>query len=412
MPRLLFVYLIKRVAIAAFVVESALCVPVVLSYLLGQLPAAAVRGGLVWPAIVGVTPTVAYVALPMAVGVATAMTFASMASESLISVLYALRLSVWAICRPTLVLALLSVGVGLALANFIAPQYQGSMQDVLNVVRNSLNHRMLEPAHFYTFENGAKTLYLERWETPDIAVNLFVRQLSVEKMQEQTITAARAEFRRNESGVVVALTKGSIQTRPIDTSDVRIAAFDEYAIALPMQGSGGLPPRSWHGVYELPAKEFMAQFAAARADPRVLAEWTTEAAMRIGVPLLTSGALAARHGACAQLRQYHRPARGWRRADDHRHSGRAYSVSRRVAVAVAGGRALRGAGRGDGAAGNSGFGLADRAAELRAARQAHRRRRGVALFGAERRSRRALRVTLSAARARTWVQMTSTMTDL
>ena len=136
MPRLLFLYLIKRVALAAFVVESALCVPVVLSYLLGQLPAAAVRGGLVWPAIVGVTPTVAYVALPMAVGVATAMTFASMASESLISVLYALRLSVWAICRPTLVLALLSVGAGLALANFIAPQYQGSMQDVLNVVRN------------------------------------------------------------------------------------------------------------------------------------------------------------------------------------------------------------------------------------------------------------------------------------
>jgi len=89
--------------------------------------------------------------------------------------------------------------------------------------------------------------------------------------------------------VVVALTKGSIQTRPIDTSDVRIAAFDEYAIALPMQGSGGLPPRSWHGVYELPAKEFLAQFAVARVDSRVLAEWTTEAAMRIGVPLLTLG---------------------------------------------------------------------------------------------------------------------------
>ena len=289
MPRLLFLYLIKRVALAAFVVESALCVPVVLSYLLGQLPAAAVRGGLVWPAIVGVTPTVAYVALPMAVGVATAMTFASMASESLISVLYALRLSVWAICRPTLVLALLSVGAGLALANFIAPQYQGSMQDVLNVVRNSLNHRMLEPAHFYTFENGAKTLYLERWETPDIAVNLFVRQISVEKMQEQTITAARAEFRRNESGVVVALTKGSIQTRPLDGGDVRLSTFDEYAIALPMQGSGGLPPRSWHGVYELPAGEFMARRGDARADSRLLAEWTTEAAMLMGVPLLTLG---------------------------------------------------------------------------------------------------------------------------
>ncbi len=203
--------------------------------------------------------------------------------------LYALRLSVWAICRPALILASILVGVGLALANFIAPQYQGSMQDVLNVVRNSLNHRMLEPAHFYTFDGGLRTLYLDSWETPDIAVNLYIHQLSVEKEEEQTITAARAEFRRNESGVVVALTRGSIQTRPLSAPDVRIAAFDEYALALPMQGSGGLPPRSWHGVYELPAKEFLARFAEARGDSRLLAEWTTEAAMRVGVPLLTLG---------------------------------------------------------------------------------------------------------------------------
>ena len=36
---------------------------------------AAVRGGLVIPALVGVTPTVAFVTLPMAVGVATALEF-------------------------------------------------------------------------------------------------------------------------------------------------------------------------------------------------------------------------------------------------------------------------------------------------------------------------------------------------
>lgn len=289
MPRLLFLYLIKRIALAAFVIEFALCVPVVLSYLLGSLSAAAVRGGLIWPALVGVTPTVAYVALPMAVGVATALEFSRMATEGMIAVLFALRLSVWAICRPALVLALALVGAGYFLANFVAPRSAGSMQDVLNVVRNSLNHRMLDPARFYTFENGVKTLYLERWETPDIAVNFFVRQISVEKNQEQTITAARAEFRRNDSGVIVALTKGSIQTRPLNGSDVRITNFDEYAMALPMQGNSGLPQRSWRGVFELPAGEFLAQFNTARSDPRLLAEWATEAAMRLGVPLLALG---------------------------------------------------------------------------------------------------------------------------
>jgi lipopolysaccharide export system permease protein len=314
MPRLLFLYLIKRIGLGVFIIEFALCVPVVLSYLLNSLPAAAVRGGLVWPAIVGVAPSVAYLALPMAVGVATALEFSRMASEGMIAVLYALRLSAWAICRPALSLALAMVGIGYGLSNFIAPHYAGSMQDVLNVVRNSLNHRMLEPAHFYTFDNGVKTLYLERWETPDIAVNLFVRQLSVEKLQEQTITAAHAEFRRNEAGVVVALTKGSIQTRSLTGGDVRISNFDEYALVLPMQGSAALPQRAWRGVYELSPNEFVAQFNVVRADPRLLAEWATEGAMRLGVPLLsfghtllaialtlTFGNVTGRRGASSQL---------------------------------------------------------------------------------------------------------------
>jgi lipopolysaccharide export system permease protein len=288
MPRLLFFYLLKRIASGALVIQLALSVPVVLSYLFSQLPAAAVRGGLVLPALIGTAPSIAYITLPMAVGIATALEFSRMASEGMIAVLYALRLSVWAVCRPALVLALALVALGHGLSNFVAPHYAGTIQDVLNVVRNSLNHRMLDAAHFYTFDNGVKTLYFERWETPDIAANLFVRQISIEKMQEETVTAARAEFRRNDAGVVIALTKGSIQTRSFKGGDVRIANFDEYAMALPMQGSSGLPPRGWRGVYELSALDFLANYSVARADPRQLGEWMAEAAKRFGVPLLSA----------------------------------------------------------------------------------------------------------------------------
>jgi len=286
MPRLLFSYLFKRVGFNVLVVQLALSAPVVLSYLLYQLPPAAVRGGLVIPALVGVTPTVAYVTLPMAVGVATALEFSRMASEGMIAVLYALRLSAWSICRPALSLAAGVVLLGYVLANFIAPHYTSNMQDVLNVIRNSLNHRMLDAAHFYTFSNGVKTLYIERWITPDIAANLFVRQISIEKMQEETITAARAEFRRNESGVIVALSNGSIQTRSLSSNEVRIANFDEYAMALPMQGSGSLPDRGWRGVYELSAGPFIASWELARLDHRQAGEWMAEAAKRFGVPAL------------------------------------------------------------------------------------------------------------------------------
>ncbi|KAF2989464.1 LptF/LptG family permease [Methylocystis sp. MJC1] len=314
MPRLLFYYLFKRVGFSVLIVQLALSVPVVLSYLLYQLPPAAVRGGLVIPALVGVTPTVAYMTLPMAIGVGAALEFSRMASEGMIAVLYALRLSVWSICRPTLSLAAGVVVLGYILANIVAPHYSSNMQDVLNVVRNSLNHRMLDAAHFYTFSNGVKTLYIERWITPDIAANLFIRQISIEKMQEETITAARAEFRRNESGVIVALSNGSIQTRSVTSNEVRIANFDEYAMALPMQGSGSLPDRGWKGVYELSAGEFLSSLELAKRDHRQFGEWMAEAAKRFGAPTLalahallamaltlTFGNITGRRGAAGSL---------------------------------------------------------------------------------------------------------------
>jgi lipopolysaccharide export system permease protein len=287
MPRLLFTYLARRILFSMAVVQFALSVPVVLSYLLYTLTPAAIRAGLLAPALIGTTPTVVYITLPMAIGVATALEFARMSSEGMIAVLYALRLSVWSVCRPAIVCAGAMVLFGYSLANLIAPHYAGALQDVINVVRNTLNHRMLEAARFYTFDNGLKTLYLERWETPDIAVNLFVRQLSLAKNQEETITAARAEFRRTPSGVVLALSRGSIQTRPFDSNEVRIAGFDEYAMALPMQGSESLPARSWRGVYEMGPLEFLGNWSVARLDRRLSGEWAAEAAKRFGMPLLS-----------------------------------------------------------------------------------------------------------------------------
>jgi lipopolysaccharide export system permease protein len=302
MPRLLFLYLLKRVAFGLVVVQFALSAPVVLSYLLYQLPPAAVRGGLVLPALIGTAPTIIYITLPLAVGIATALEYSRMASEGMIAVLYALRLSVWAVCRPALAVAGVAVVLGYLLANFVSPIYSGNMQDVLNVVRYSLNHRMLEPATFYNFDQGAKTLYFERWESQDVAVNLFLQQTSKESGREDTITASRAEFRRNDTGVVVVLKNGSIQSRAASDGDVRINSFDEYAMALPMQGSGELPKRAWRGVYELTPGEFATAYAFAITDHRHRGEWMAEAAKRFAVPLLSAAhalfamALVLRYG--------------------------------------------------------------------------------------------------------------------
>jgi lipopolysaccharide export system permease protein len=286
MPRLLTFYLAKRIALTALLIETTLCVPLVMTSLFQSLPPAAVRGGLLWPALLGTMPAVLYLALPMAIGVAVALEFSRMSTDGMIAVLYSLRLSAWSLCIPAVVVATVAVGAGYWLSSWFAPTYVGQMHDVLFVIRNSLNHRMLEPAHFYTFDKGARTLYFERWRSADVATGMFIHQFSADKNEEQIINAKEAEFRRNEQGVVIVLTDGSIETLPRGGESLRTANFDQYVVPVDMQGAGALPKRDWRGLFELPMGEFFAARPVPEWDPRGFAEWTSEAAKRSLIPLL------------------------------------------------------------------------------------------------------------------------------
>ncbi len=286
MPRLLFFYLSKRIAVAALLIEAGLCIPVVMTSLFHYLPPAAIRGGLLVPALLGTLPTVLYIALPMAVGVAVALEFARMSADGMIAVLYSLRLSAWAITLPSAFVAIVAVGAGYWLSSVFAPAHVGEMHDVIYVIRTSLNHRMLEPAQFYTFDNGARTLYFRRWRSADVVSGMFIHQFSAEKNEEQIITATEAEFRRNANGVVLIMSNGAIETLSTDGSTIRTAHFDEYAMPVGMQGSGGLPRRSWRGVFELPFWLFIQEGSFSVVDPHLFGEWMSEAAKRFGIPFL------------------------------------------------------------------------------------------------------------------------------
>ena len=294
MPLLLIIYLARRIALTTLLIETTLCVPLVMTSMFRSLPAAAVRGGLLGPALLGTMPTVLYLALPMAVGIAVALEFSRMSADGMIAVLYSLRLSVWSLCAPALVVAVVAVGAGYWLSSYFAPTYVGQMHDVLFVIRNSLNHRMLEPAHFYTFDKGARTIYFERWRSADIASGMFIHQFSAEKNEEQIINAAEAEFRPNEQGVVIVLKDGSIEAIPKAGGALRTANFDQYVIPVDMQGTGALPKRGWRGLFELPMGEFFAARPVAAWNPDGFADWTSEAVKRCFIPLLalTHGLLA------------------------------------------------------------------------------------------------------------------------
>ena len=286
MPRILFFYLSKRIALATLLIATGLCVPVVMTTLFQYLPPAAIRGGLLMPALLGILPTVLYIALPMAVGVAVALEFARMSADGMIAVLYSMRLSAWAISFPAASVAIAAAAAGYWISSVFAPAHVGQIHDVIYVIRNSLNHRMLEPAQFYTFDNGARTLYFRRWRSADVVSGMFIHEFSAEKNEEQIITAAEAEFRRNANGVVLIMTDGSVETIPADGSSIRTANFDEYAMSIGMQGSDSLPQRNWRGVFELPFLEFFRERPSSGEDPRRFAEWMSEAAKRCGMPLL------------------------------------------------------------------------------------------------------------------------------
>lgn len=286
MPRLLFLHLTKRIVVTALLIEISLCVPVVMTSLFHYLPPAAISGGFLLPALLGTLPTALYLALPMSVGVAVAIEFARMASDGMIAVLYSLRLSARAICAPAAFVGMAAVVIGVWTSSVFAPAHVGQMHDVIHVIRNSLDHRMLEPARFYSFDKGAWTLYFERWLSSDVAAGMFIHQISEEKNEEQVIGAAEAEFRRTEQGVLLVLSKGSILTRTRGGTALRSANFAEYVMPIDLQGSGDLPHRNWRGVFELPLVEFFLSIPVRETDPRRYSEWMSEAAKRCGIPFL------------------------------------------------------------------------------------------------------------------------------
>ncbi len=286
MPPLLFLYLSRRIAVTALVIESSLCVPVVVTSLFHHLPAAAVSSGLMLPALLGTLPTALYLALPMAIGVAVAIELARMSSDGMIAVLYSLRLSPRAIAAPAAFVGAVGVAIGLWLSSVFAPAHVGGMHDVIHVIRNSLDHRMLEPARFYSLDKGRWTLYFERWLSADVVAGMFIHRTFIDKDEEQVVSAAQAEFRRGERGVLLVLINGSIVTRVRGAAALKSANFAEYAMPIDLQGSAGPPQRTWRGVFELPLTEFLVSRPVQEYDPRRYSEWMSEAAKRCGIPVL------------------------------------------------------------------------------------------------------------------------------
>ena len=68
---------------------------------------------------------------------------------------------------------------------------------------------------------------------------------------------------------------------------MRVTNFDEYAISLPMQGSKGLPQRSWKGTFEFSTPQLLSVYSFIDVTPQFRAEWLSEMVKRFIIPLLS-----------------------------------------------------------------------------------------------------------------------------
>ncbi|HVT55155.1 MAG TPA: permease, partial [Xanthobacteraceae bacterium] len=68
-------YLTKRLLFASFVAMLAVFVPVLMIQLISQLPKSALSSELVWPALLGLAPTIFYITLPVVIGIANSWAY-------------------------------------------------------------------------------------------------------------------------------------------------------------------------------------------------------------------------------------------------------------------------------------------------------------------------------------------------
>ena len=139
-----------------------LCAPVILIAVLNHLSGPALRTALVWTAIQGITPTALSLTLPLAVGLGVTWTFAQLRADNALHVLFTMRLSVIALCRPVLLVALPMMAIGYLLSCVIAPRSVTQIQDVMFLIRNNLSMALFHPQTFYTLVGGRYTLFFDR----------------------------------------------------------------------------------------------------------------------------------------------------------------------------------------------------------------------------------------------------------
>jgi lipopolysaccharide export system permease protein len=275
-------HLTKRLLFAVFLVLLGLVAPLILVSLLGHLPPAALYTEFLWPALFGIAPAILYLALPIAIGIATTWYYGHLLSESTLPVLYSAGFSVLSISAPAIFVAVLGTALGYSLSCYVAPLAARQLQDVVNIVQNAPTPALLQPSRFYSLDGGKRVIHFEERIDGDSIGGIFMREFK--EGEEKTFIARRGTFVRREEQTLLILFDGTIQTQRAGDPQVEIVNFERIVQASGLSGSDP-PKRNWTAEFELTTAEFLKAGGQFEKDSEAN-RWRSEALKRFGVPPL------------------------------------------------------------------------------------------------------------------------------
>lgn len=277
------IYLTKRLLFTSFLMLLAVFVPVLMIQLISQLPRSALSSELVWPAMMGLAPTIFYITLPVVVGLANTWAYSEFATEGTLTTLYTAGLSTLNVRLPAFFIAILATMLGYAVSCEISPRGATQIENVVYLIENDLSPSLIEPQRFYTLNGGRRVIQYDERLNKNWIKGVFMRDID-SSGEEEVIFADDAIFERRTDESWIILRNGHIQYRKQGT-DGDTVAFTQITRPTGLAGEN-FPKRKWTGFFEMPLREFFASYEKIKNDPRQLSQWTSEALERFGIPIL------------------------------------------------------------------------------------------------------------------------------
>ena len=259
--------------------------PVLLIQLISQLPGSALSSELVWPALLGLAPTIFYITLPIVAGIANTWAYSEFSMEGTLTILYTAGLSALNVRLPALFVALVAAMLGYVVSCELSPRGATQLENVVYLIENDLSPTLIEPQRFYTLNGGKRVIQYQERINKNWIKGVFMRDISSNN-DEEIIFAEDAIFERRADESWLILRNGHIQYRKAGNgSDEDNVAFTQITRPTGLAGEN-FPKRNWTGYFELGFRNFLGQYAAAQYDQRQASQWWSEALERFGIPAL------------------------------------------------------------------------------------------------------------------------------